>query len=197
MANLDDGIDTIKARSTLFALMTAKLEDAHVIAVKGQSRDLDAANAKGCITDIRSILDELQIQLNAAELISLVRLAFAKTPKAAIGPLSDRQLCDRAGSETDFCSTILQATASDPQAAIPKPVRSDDHNRSLIQKVQKQADPIKVRSYKNSIHRPDRSRHLMLSARSKNKHCAGGVHRFVPYSHYNETKTLTYFMQPI
>ncbi len=67
MANIDEEIDPVKVRSALFALITARLEDAH--AVKGQSRDLDAADARTLITDIRSILDELQIQLDAAQLI--------------------------------------------------------------------------------------------------------------------------------
>jgi len=69
MANLDDEIDPIKVRSALFALITARLEDAHMFAVKGQSRDLNAADARNCNSDIRSILEEIQIQLNAAELI--------------------------------------------------------------------------------------------------------------------------------
>jgi hypothetical protein len=70
MANLDDEMDPVKVRSALFALITARLEDAHAFAVKGQARDLDAADVKDCITDIRSILDEVQIQLDAAKLIS-------------------------------------------------------------------------------------------------------------------------------
>lgn len=70
MANLDDEIDPIKVRSTLFALVTARLEDAHTIAITGQSGDVNSADAKNHIGDIRSILDELQIQLDAAELIS-------------------------------------------------------------------------------------------------------------------------------
>ena len=69
MAILDDGIDPVKVRSALFALITARLEDAHVFTVKGQSRDLDAAGVKYCISDFRSILDKWQIQLDAAELI--------------------------------------------------------------------------------------------------------------------------------
>jgi hypothetical protein len=40
MANLSDEIDAIKVRSALFALVTARLEDAHMFAVKGQARDL-------------------------------------------------------------------------------------------------------------------------------------------------------------
>jgi hypothetical protein len=69
MANIDDEIDPIKVRSALFALITAGLEDAHVFAVKGQSRDWDAADTRNCIIDIRSILDAVQIQLDAVELI--------------------------------------------------------------------------------------------------------------------------------
>ena len=70
MANLDDEIDPVKLRSALFALITARLEDAHAFAVKGQARDLDAAEFKSNITDIRAILDEIVIQLAAAELIN-------------------------------------------------------------------------------------------------------------------------------
>ena len=69
MPNLDDEIDPTKVRSSLFGLITARLEDAYVFAVKGQSRNVNAADARNCITDIRSILDEVQIQLDAAELI--------------------------------------------------------------------------------------------------------------------------------
>ena len=70
MANHDDEIDPIKVRSALFALITMRLEDAHIIAVKGQSKELGAADASNCLSDIRSILDEIQIQLDAGELIN-------------------------------------------------------------------------------------------------------------------------------
>jgi hypothetical protein len=70
MANLEHDIDPIKVRWALFALVTARLEDAHVFAVKGQSRELDADGAINCVADIRSNLDEVQIQLDAVELIS-------------------------------------------------------------------------------------------------------------------------------
>ncbi|MEQ8742360.1 hypothetical protein [Parasphingorhabdus sp.] len=70
MANLDDEIDPVKVRSALFALITARLEDAHMFAVKGQPRDLEAADVTNCITEIQSILDEAQIQLDAVGLIS-------------------------------------------------------------------------------------------------------------------------------
>jgi len=73
MANLDDEIDPVNVRSALFALITARLEDAHVFAVKGQSRDLDSADARSCLTDIRSTLDEIQIQLDAVEITNWLR----------------------------------------------------------------------------------------------------------------------------
>lgn len=69
MVNIDDEIDSIKVRTGLFALITARLEDANMFAVKGQSRDLNTADARNHISDIRSILDEIHIQLDAAELI--------------------------------------------------------------------------------------------------------------------------------
>ena len=70
MANIVVEIDPVKVRSALFALITARLEDAHMFAVKSQSRHLDVADVRNCITDIRSILDEVQVQLDAAELFS-------------------------------------------------------------------------------------------------------------------------------
>lgn len=69
MANIDDELDPVKVRSGLFAIITARLEDAIMFAVKGQSKDLNAAEARNCSTEIRSILDEVQIQLDAAQLI--------------------------------------------------------------------------------------------------------------------------------
>ncbi len=68
MANLNDEFEPIKVRSALFALITARLEDAHVFAVEGQSKDLNAVKIRSCIIEIRSILDEVQIELDAAEL---------------------------------------------------------------------------------------------------------------------------------
>jgi len=70
MANIDDEVDPIKVRCALFALITARLEDAHMFAVRGQARDLNAADTRNCITDIRSILDEVHIELDAAVQIS-------------------------------------------------------------------------------------------------------------------------------
>ena len=67
---IDDEIDPIKVRTGLFAIITARLDDANLFAVKGQSMDLNTADARNYITDIRSILDEVHIQLDAAELIN-------------------------------------------------------------------------------------------------------------------------------
>tara|TARA_R110002124_G_scaffold270267_1_gene438678 strand:+ start:2701 stop:3006 length:306 start_codon:yes stop_codon:yes gene_type:complete len=64
MAKIDDEVDPIKVRCALFALITARLEDAHMFAVTGQAKDLNAADTRNCITDIRSILDKVQIQLD-------------------------------------------------------------------------------------------------------------------------------------
>lgn len=69
MADLNDEIDSKKVRSGLCAIITARLEDAHMFAVKGQSKDLDAAEVSDQTTNIRSILDEVAIQLDAAQLI--------------------------------------------------------------------------------------------------------------------------------
>lgn len=62
-------LEQVPKSSGLFAIITARLEDANMLAVKGQSRGLNTANARNYITDIQSILDEIQIQLDAAELI--------------------------------------------------------------------------------------------------------------------------------
>lgn len=69
MVNIDDEIDPLKVRTGLFAIITARTEDANMLAVRGQSRGLNTADARNYITDIQSILDEIQIQLDAAELI--------------------------------------------------------------------------------------------------------------------------------
>lgn len=70
MAKIDDEVDPKQLRCALFALITARLEDAGMFAVKGQARDLNAADTKNCVTDIRSILYDVHIQLNAAVHIS-------------------------------------------------------------------------------------------------------------------------------
>lgn len=69
MANIEQELDPTKVRSGLFAIMTAMLEDAHDAAVKGQSSQSSVDDIDEQITDIRSILDEVKVQLDAAELI--------------------------------------------------------------------------------------------------------------------------------
>ncbi len=69
MSNADDEIDPIKVRTGLFALITARLEDAHEIAVKGQAAKIGNQNIGDLIVDLRSILDEINIHIDAIDLI--------------------------------------------------------------------------------------------------------------------------------
>ena len=66
----DDEIDPIKVRTGLFALVTARLEDAHQIAVKGQTTNLVGLNARGLVIELRSLLDEINVQLDALDLMN-------------------------------------------------------------------------------------------------------------------------------
>ncbi len=68
MAN-EGEIDPVKVRTGLFALLTARLEDAHEFAVKRQSAKANAEQANEYVSDIRSIVDEVYVQLTAIELI--------------------------------------------------------------------------------------------------------------------------------
>lgn len=68
MAN-EDEIDPVKVQTGLFALITARLEDAHEFAVKGQSAKANSEQACEYLSDIRSNLDEVYVQLTAIELI--------------------------------------------------------------------------------------------------------------------------------
>ena len=65
----DDEIDPTKVRSGLFALITARLEDAHEIAVKGQAAKISGQDVGGLVVDLRSVLDEITIQIDAIELM--------------------------------------------------------------------------------------------------------------------------------
>lgn len=69
MINIDDEIDPNKVRTGLFAVITARLEDAHVCAVKGQSAKLNDDQITSFVSDIKSSLAEIQIQVDAIELI--------------------------------------------------------------------------------------------------------------------------------
>jgi|GEM_PF-6713108 len=70
----DERIDAIKVRGALFALITARLEDAHLIAVKGQSSKADQQLISQLISDLEGNLDEIRILLNASEIVSDLRM---------------------------------------------------------------------------------------------------------------------------
>ncbi|WP_109355470.1 hypothetical protein [Sphingorhabdus sp. EL138] len=65
----DDEIDPIKVRTGLFALVTARLEDAHQIAVKGQAASVGNRDVSGLVIELRSLLDEINVQLDALDLM--------------------------------------------------------------------------------------------------------------------------------
>ncbi|WP_422344510.1 hypothetical protein [Parasphingorhabdus sp.] len=66
----DDEINPIKVRTGLFALITARLEDANEIAVKGQAANLGNPDVSGLVIELRSLLDEINVQLDAIELMT-------------------------------------------------------------------------------------------------------------------------------
>ena len=70
----DERIDAIKVRGALFALITARLEDAHLIAVKGQSSKADQQLISQLISDLEGNLDEIRILLNASGIVSDLRM---------------------------------------------------------------------------------------------------------------------------
>jgi len=72
MAN-EDEIDAIKVRGALFALITARLEDAHEIAVRGQSLKADRELISQITKDLEGNLEEIRILLNASVLVSEAR----------------------------------------------------------------------------------------------------------------------------
>lgn len=65
-----DEVNPIKVRSGLFALITARLQDAHQIAVKGQAANVGTADVNGLIIELRSMFDEINVQLDAIELMN-------------------------------------------------------------------------------------------------------------------------------
>ncbi len=71
----DERFDAIKVRGALFALITARLEDAHEIAVKGQSSKTVQKLISQLTIDPEVHLEEIQILLNASELVSESRVA--------------------------------------------------------------------------------------------------------------------------
>lgn len=68
-----DKFDAIKVRGALFALITARLEDAHEIAVKGQSSKTDQKLISQITNDLEANLEEIRTLLNALALISEIK----------------------------------------------------------------------------------------------------------------------------
>ncbi len=66
----EDEVDPIKVRTGLFALVTARLEDAHEIAVKRQAAKISIQDVGDLIVDLRSMLDEINIQIDAIEMMN-------------------------------------------------------------------------------------------------------------------------------
>lgn len=73
--NNDEKFDATKVRGALFALITARLEDAHEFAVKGQSYKADRELISQLTIDLEARLEEIQILVNASELVSESRVA--------------------------------------------------------------------------------------------------------------------------
>ena len=71
----DEKLDAIKVRGALFALITARLEDAHEIAVRGQSSKADPQLISQLTSVLEDNLDEIRILLNASEFVSESRVA--------------------------------------------------------------------------------------------------------------------------
>jgi hypothetical protein len=63
----DERFDTIKVRGALFSLITARLEDAHEIAVKGQSSKTHQKLISQLTSDLVVKLEESRILLNASD----------------------------------------------------------------------------------------------------------------------------------
>ncbi|NCP44690.1 MAG: hypothetical protein GW822_14865 [Sphingomonadales bacterium] len=74
---MDNGekFDAIKVRGALFALITARLEDAHEIAVKGQSAEADHELISQLASDLEAYLEEIQTLLNASTIVTKLTLA--------------------------------------------------------------------------------------------------------------------------
>lgn len=64
----DDKIDHIAVRTGLFALITARLEDAHEIAITGQSSKIDEQLVSQLSSDLEASMDEIHILMAAVAL---------------------------------------------------------------------------------------------------------------------------------
>lgn len=65
----DSEIDPAKVRSGLFALITARIQDAHETAVKGQATKISGQDISDLVFDLRSALDEITIHIDAIGLM--------------------------------------------------------------------------------------------------------------------------------
>lgn len=66
----DNEIDPTKVRTGLFVLVTARLEDAHQIAVKGQAANICNVDVSGLVIELRSLFEEINVQMDAIELMN-------------------------------------------------------------------------------------------------------------------------------
>lgn len=64
MKNLDE-IDPGKARSGLFALVTARLEDAHELAVRGQRPEIERGDVTELIEELVDQISQIEIMIMA------------------------------------------------------------------------------------------------------------------------------------
>ncbi|WP_159646175.1 hypothetical protein [Sphingorhabdus sp. 109] len=69
----DDKFDATKVRGALFALIAARLEDAHEIAVRGQSSKADQQRIWQLTRDLEGNLEKIRILLNASTIVSELR----------------------------------------------------------------------------------------------------------------------------
>lgn len=65
----DTEIDDIAMRTGLFASITVRLEDAHEMAVTGQSSKIDEQLVSDLSSDLESNLDEIRILLSAVAIV--------------------------------------------------------------------------------------------------------------------------------
>ncbi len=89
----DDEVDPNKVRCGLFALVTARLEDAHEFTVKGQSANVGNDRVTSLVSDIRSNRDEICIHLDAMVLI--------KNPQYLMPALSRKRSLNGGSNDCD------------------------------------------------------------------------------------------------
>lgn len=68
---IDDDMNPEATAPALFAEITALLEDAHEIAVRGQNSKLSTAEYRLCATELRRSLDQIQTLAGSVQLARL------------------------------------------------------------------------------------------------------------------------------